>query len=71
VGFAYRSGRIADRWLRRRGVRCERRQINPAGAEFDDDELHDGLQRASGELSNDLRGAEHVVHTLVRQFGCC
>jgi hypothetical protein len=61
VDRKYRYRRAGDWRVRVERSRGRRRRTNPAGAEFDHDELHDGLQRAGGELSNQLRAAQHVV----------
>jgi hypothetical protein len=54
---------IDRRCVRREPTRCRRQQIDAAGAKFDHNQLHDGLQFSGGDLPVILRCAfleQHV-----------
>lgn len=55
------SDRIDDRGVRRERARCRRQQIDPAGAKFDHNQLHDGMQLSGSDLPSHVRGAFLVI----------
>jgi hypothetical protein len=67
--FSYSADGIDDRCLRREPTRCRRQQIDPVGAEFDHNQLHDGLQFSSGDLPIILRSAFLVIEQHVQYHG--
>jgi hypothetical protein len=58
AGLANFSDRIIDdRCIDGEWARSRSRQVDPAGAKFDHNGLHDGLQFSGGDLPKLLRGA--------------